>query len=338
MIPILFLFLVINCSEKENTFFDKGISPIETGFENSKEKLHASYCKSCHKKSHSTWENSIHRNSWRNSIFQTSFKEEPMDWCIHCHAPLLSQKEEIYLKKNDSYSLSDEGINCASCHLRNGKIYSNRKNENQIHEVVVEKNFGSPEYCASCHEFNFPNIKSGEFKFSHEPMQNTYSEYKKYGVEKKCMTCHFDNHFVKGPHTKNFLRTMFSEIEFELEKNRLFLELEILKKRAHHFPSGDLFRSLSIELSYDNFKTKFFTKKFARFYRIGSNEENTIWNRELEFDSSLKPTDSKIRLAVDIEPINNIYFRLVYYFHDPELGGKSKANETFIILQERKLK
>ncbi len=337
LIKFIFVLIFLFCQESQDTFFDKGLTPIETGFETEKSKLSASYCKSCHAKSHSTWEDSIHRKSWKNSLFQHSFELEPMDWCIHCHAPLISQKKEIYLKKSGKNSLSDEGINCASCHLRKGKIYGNKKNQNSFHEVIVEKNFGSPEYCASCHEFNFPTLKSGSFKFSHEPMQSTYSEYRKYGSEKKCNSCHMENHFVKGPHSKNFLRSIFATAEFEFEENVLFIAIEIIKKRAHHLPSGDLFRSLSIELSYDNFKTKFFTKKFARFYKMGQKDSGTIWNRELEYDSSIKPTDSLIRVAVDIVKKKKIDYRLLYYFHDPELGGESKAENSFLILQEKKL-
>ena len=130
ILVLLFLAIIyVDCKNEPRTpLFPKGVQPVLTGYEVSPEKLSSSHCKSCHKETHSQWEKSLHSKAWTDPIFQEAFKIEKMEWCINCHAPLNSQKQEYLKQKTQGgYSLLDEGINCAACHVREGKVLGSKK-------------------------------------------------------------------------------------------------------------------------------------------------------------------------------------------------------------------
>lgn len=334
---IFILFIIIQCSQ-DPIEFDKGVRSVRTGWENEKYKLSSEYCKNCHLSSHNHWKDSSHAKSWKNPLFQRSYSLEPSPWCINCHAPLYIQKEEIYEMKNTNFGnsyLADEGINCAVCHVRGGKIYGHRMNINPSHEVVMAKNLSSPEYCAGCHEFHFPITKNGKFIFSEEIMQGTYSEWKDSGQKKTCIQCHWKDHELNGPHTPEFLKKMISDIQVEfIDSSLLRISFSILRKRAHNFPSGDLFRSLVLEVSGDsNFKNMIFSRKFARFFGMGKADTDSIWNRTLVSNSTIPFNQDEISTTIDIPSQKILYVRIMYYFHDPELGGEISIEESKLELK-----
>lgn len=341
-------FFIIICSvsvliwvpscRKADLGFHQGQNSILTGLENSPEKLSDSDCRKCHSRHLQDQAVNSHGRAWVNPLFQSGYRLEPMNWCIHCHAPLESQKKEILGKENGI--LHNEGINCAVCHIRNGKIVSSEKRNNSPHDTVIDGTLNSSEFCAGCHEFNFPLVREGRFSFSSEPMQSVYSEWKKSGTKKSCQNCHFENHILKGPSSAGWLKKALGDPELtDSGKGLLHLHLEITAKRAHSFPAGDLFRSLSLEFSnFSDFKTLFFAKKFARFYGAGLTDTGTFWNRRLFSDSTLKPDDNEIRITFDDPGIRDIFFRIRFFYHDPELGGKTGAPENSVILYEKKMR
>ena len=57
--------------------------------------LRARSCRGCHSEAHADWAPSRHGLAWTNAIFQREYKDRPLEWCVHCHAPLREQLAEV---------------------------------------------------------------------------------------------------------------------------------------------------------------------------------------------------------------------------------------------------
>ena len=316
----------------QGVFFDKGLGPVTTGWENQPEKLRAAYCLGCHERAHKEWSEGLHSQAWTDELFKEAFSHEERLWCVHCHAPLTTQrdiylaskKEGAYLSESDS-GLLDEGINCASCHVRAGQILGAHPNTNDDHPVVVSEYLGEAAFCADCHQFNFPRFKDGGFTYTHQPMQDTYREWQASDVQTPCASCHYlEGHRLSGPHDVEWMRSKFHDVEHQVEDDMLLSIRFEVDPRGHITPSGDLFHSLAFEVSTTpDFKKLFSQKRWARFYRRGFYEQGVIWNRELSRNAGLTPEQSVVALTVDIPPQGPVHARLVYHYHDERLGGRN---------------
>jgi hypothetical protein len=293
----------------ENPVFHNGRDAIQSGLVTGSILDSATACRTCHSRIFNNWKEDRHGQAWTNKAFQLAYKRESKDWCIHCHAPLLKQKEEIHSGYSQSVlKISDEGINCASCHIREGRAIS---------LTQLKK----PEFCAECHQFNFPVIHGEEIQYTSVWMQNTFEEWKDAKSDKRCQDCHFKNHILKGPRDSDWLKKRFRD--FRVEPNEGIIHISfIFDGPAHRAPTGDLFRSFVLEVSGDqDFKSKvFYTKRWARFYKSGFLEPGLLSERTLQKNSSFLPGENKISLTID-QKYPEIYVRLIYYFHDPNLGG-----------------
>ncbi len=163
--------------------------------------LSSKECGSCHKDHYKEWKTSTHAMAWKDVQFQAEIAKESSPYmCINCHAPLQNQQEyvvtgleegDIYkpiLHKNPEFDaeLQQEGINCASCHVRNGAILSMNVSNNAPHKSVEDKKHLSEQLCISCH--NAVAVITPELVCTFE----TGDEWKAgpyYGI-KNCKTCH----------------------------------------------------------------------------------------------------------------------------------------------------
>ncbi|MDX1960964.1 MAG: multiheme c-type cytochrome [Leptospiraceae bacterium] len=329
---LFYLLLLLSCREKE-PIFSKGVKPVVTGLE-TLQSLSSKECLGCHKEVHP--EEDMHSKSWIDPLFQKAFSIEKRDWCIHCHAPLVEQKKEFF-SNLQTKSLLEEGINCVSCHVREGKVLGSMNFKNEYHEVVLEERLNKSEFCAGCHQFNFPIFANGTFHYSEEPMQNTYEEWKNFQETRTCQSCHYKGHKVLGTH--NRLEKDFYDLALERDNNGLlFIEFHAKENRAHNLPTGDLFHSIQLELSHDSkYQKIFYKKKWARFYGAGKNSLGSFWNRSQIKNSSITPNEIDFHITVD-DPMTDVYARLVYYFHDDELGGKlilSKEYKEKVLLEKK---
>jgi len=346
-VGILFFF-TFRCSEVKGMLFPKGLFSVTTGLENDPGKLSSNHCKTCHKEIFANWKKSMHSRSWKDPLFVEAFKIEPRTWCVNCHAPLLIQKKEFESKKSNypgeqtTGNLLDEGINCASCHVRDGKVLGGKNSFSPAHEVVRSDYLLSSDFCSDCHQFNFPRFKNKEIHYSKEPMQNTYTEWKRSGSERSCQNCHYDNHIVIGPHDKDWMRKLFFGFDYEITKGSLLsVSFNVEDIRAHNMPTGDLFHSLAFEVSSDlGFRKLNFQKKWGRFYKLGEIGPQTFWNRSLKKNTGIRFDEEKIHITCDISPNVPIYARLVYYYHDKELGGETTlpSEITELVIWKKKVR
>ena len=87
--------------------------------------------------------------------------------------------------KRGGGALADEGVNCAVCHIRGGRVLARRKGPASPHDTDVRADYGGPAFCAGCHQFNFPVIAPDPTRqgpgrvtgYTAHPMQDTVAQH-----------------------------------------------------------------------------------------------------------------------------------------------------------------
>jgi hypothetical protein len=126
--------------------------------------LHAEECGACHQDIYKEWQTTIHSQAWTDPYFQTDWQfDRSQHICKNCHIPLDRQQEHIVLGFRDKAKwdpilepnpdfdpqLQHEGVTCAACHLRDGKIVGTLGIEDVPHPV---KKIDDPNtVCVRCH-------------------------------------------------------------------------------------------------------------------------------------------------------------------------------------------
>ena len=165
--------------------------------------LSAESCGECHVEHYKDWKSSTHAHAWTDKQFQAEIKKESSPFlCINCHIPLQNQQEFIItgLIDGDIYqpvkeinpqfdkALQQEGITCASCHVRNGAVIGITGRPNTAHNTVKDVEFLSEHLCISCHNANAeltPEVVC-TFQTGEEWAAGPY-----FGV-KNCVDCHME--------------------------------------------------------------------------------------------------------------------------------------------------
>jgi len=165
--------------------------------------LSAKQCGVCHQTHYNEWKLSTHAQAWTDKQFQAELKKETSPFmCINCHIPLQNQQEyiikglvdgDIYkpvkeLNPKFDYELQQEGINCASCHVRNGAIIGPTGTTKAPHKTIKDVQHLSENLCISCH--NAVAVITPDLVCSFE----TGDEWKEgpYYGKKNCKTCHME--------------------------------------------------------------------------------------------------------------------------------------------------
>ncbi len=126
--------------------------------------LSANNCAFCHREFYAEWSTTIHSHAWTDPYFQVDWRfDGKQQICKNCHIPLDRQQEQKVLGFHDDEKwqpilepnpafdaqLQHEGVTCAACHLRNGKILGPYGIETAAHPV--EKLANPNEVCFKCH-------------------------------------------------------------------------------------------------------------------------------------------------------------------------------------------
>lgn len=247
--------------------FSVGLAPIDDAAMSAKERS-AKECASCHPNQAAEWRHSRHGAAFTNAIFQREYKEEPLDWCVHCHAPLKSQFAEV---KRGGGPLADEGVNCAVCHVRAGQILARRKNPTSPHNTQVLPDFGSASFCAGCHQFNFPLFGAdGQVNgYSAFPMQNTVAQFRSGPHQNgRCADCHGRSpfgHAFPGAHDANMLR---SALRYSLCRQGGAVRVTLHNEGAgHNVPTGDVHRHIQVRLWRSSSPERLYEYSLTRRYQ-----------------------------------------------------------------------
>ncbi len=177
--------------------------------------LSAQECGACHQAIYKEWRSTIHSQAWTDPYFQADYKFDGEQYiCRTCHTPLDRQLPKLavdYLDKDKWYpvlvdnpefdeNLQHEGVTCAVCHLREGKIMSAMAHSDAPHPL---SKLDSPNrVCVRCHVvsgerwdtfFSFPpcgtvaEIETSKGKPYQEDSQDMSTEVVD---ELGCVNCH----------------------------------------------------------------------------------------------------------------------------------------------------
>jgi len=172
---ILFVFILANLVQCDSATKEPNIHPLKNSWDfavphqeipEGLASLSAKDCGACHQKHYEEWKHSTHSHAWTDLQFQAELKKETSPFmCINCHIPLQNQQEYIIkgLLDGDLYQpvkeknphfdkvLQQEGINCASCHVRDGAVIGPTGTKKAPHKTVKNPKFLSESLCISCH-------------------------------------------------------------------------------------------------------------------------------------------------------------------------------------------
>ena len=126
--------------------------------------LGAEVCGSCHSAFFNEWKSTIHSQAWTDPYFQVDWQfDDKQHICRLCHTPLDRQQPHTVLGYRDKnkwdpilednpefdIKLQHEGVTCAACHYRDGKIIGVLGNTSTPHPV--EKIDDPNQVCTRCH-------------------------------------------------------------------------------------------------------------------------------------------------------------------------------------------
>ncbi len=311
-------------------------------------------CASCHERVYQNWLSSRHRVSYTNEIYQQSHKQEPMSWCLNCHAPFVTLNSD-HDNPLDRFQKED-GISCITCHVRNGKILTSKvpKKELLSHRYQEIPQMETSEFCANCHQFSFPTVKSmvkgnAEFHYSKLPMQDTYEEWKRspYYNKKQCQSCHLFprskfTHSFPGGHSLDDLSSAFVISIEKKSENAYLVEIET-KNIGHSFPTGDLFRTVRLRVYSPEKKFQkewVFRKAFSVRQNPKSDEASKVLSEDTVIESNSLNGNKKSLIWMSDKRIESIYYELFIEYQNGinQLVSKIASEDTIKKFQSGTIK
>ncbi|MCT4582432.1 MAG: hypothetical protein N4A35_13540 [Flavobacteriales bacterium] len=290
--------------------------------------LSAKSCGACHQEHYQEWQHSTHSHAWTDPQFQAEIAKESSPFmCINCHIPLQNQQKDIVtgLINGDIYqpvtqpnphfdeALQQEGINCASCHVRDGAVLGPTGTNKAPHKTVKDTLHLSENLCISCH--NAVAVVTPQLACTFE----TGDEWKAgpYFGEQNCKSCHMPDttrsivpgyeprnsrqHYFMGSGIPKFIDQptkmlnglLIEPIAFKPNSktgDTMRFNVDITNKFAgHKVPTGDPERFIIIEQTvYDKDSTLISQKR----HRIGEEWE---WYPEAKkiSDNNLLPNEKR---------------------------------------------
>jgi len=259
--------------------------PVDTsGIDPSLGTLRAAECGACHPDQYRDWKTTIHAAAWTDPYYRVDWEfDGRQQICDNCHTPLDRQREhrvlgfrdrdklDPILAPNPQYdpALQREGVTCAGCHLRDGKIRGPRGAPDAPHPT--EKFADANELCLRCH------VVQGERwdTFYRLPPCGTIAEIDankgklagrsgEYAVRDPatlgCVQCHMPRsgegaartarrHLWRGGHDREMVRSALTASLSESvgERGGRVVELALTNTgAAHFFPTGTPDRHLTV--------------------------------------------------------------------------------------------
>jgi hypothetical protein len=319
-------------------WFPRGLAPVDAGGGPTSAKA----CVGCHAGVHAEWAQSRHGLAWTNAIFQREYREKPLDWCVHCHAPLKQQLAEVHAGGG---ALANEGVTCAACHVRGQKILARTHTPGSPHDTDARPDFGGPAYCGGCHQFNFPVVENDAAghpalvrRYTDRPMQDTEQQHARgpHAAE-PCRTCHARasefGHLFPGGHVAAFVTRA---VVVSTCRDRGALDVALTNAGAgHNVPTGDLHRHLVLRAWRPSAPERLGEALFGRRFEAAEDGGK----RAVE-DTTLpagQTRHARFRLA-DLggarrEPIR-VALRLVYTIDEFPFRGRELPEPTYVTLFE----
>ena len=231
-------------------------------------------CVECHSDIAAEWRGSEHQTSFSDPVFQRALAIEPSPFCVGCHSP-----EGPTGRDAERAAI---GVACVTCHLA-GEVVAAAPRAGAVeapHRVERRADLATSAACASCHEFSFGDDPR---RASPLGMQRTVSEHAASPLaDKSCADCHMP--VVDGPRGRHRSHT-FAETRDPAWLRRALVasavrvgdgEVQVslsLRDVGHAFPTGDLFRRLSVTadaVGDDQRSLASATRYLGRHFGVGS--------------------------------------------------------------------
>jgi hypothetical protein len=211
-------------------------------------------CVTCHPDVATEWEGSLHRGSFVDENVAVAMAREPRAFCRSCHAP------EADPESAPPAELAALGVACVTCHVPMGAELpagavlaapTERAVAESPHPVVRSEAFASDAACGGCHEFAAPGSPG-------LLMQSTLTEHRASAfASEPCQSCHMPRD-ANGRRAHGFSASrdpamLRSALHATAERTGDDVIVELAPAAVGHaFPTGDLFRRLSVELGYED--------------------------------------------------------------------------------------
>ena len=312
-----------------------GTRPIDPGVRGESPLLDAGACRACHAAIVDEWATSRHAVAWTNDIFQREWRGRPQAWCVNCHAPLVTQQRDL------DGAQARQGVDCATCHVRGGRLVSARRGARSPHETIVDASFGTPAFCADCHQFTFPVLDEATgaaLAMTDHPMQTTVSSFRAgpFAHERGgCLACHGsrEGHAFPGAHDRG-MREAALEVAWCRDAGGA-LAIGVTNAAAgHSVPTGDIHRHLYLRVWRPTAPEAMFQAFFGRrFEPAPGGGKRTIW------DSTIAPGETK-RFTVAPAALGGdgdepVHLELVYVFIASEFPRRPADEPTTASLVRR---
>ena len=160
--------------------------------------LSAQGCNACHYEAHESWAASAHSSAASAGNVFDAAERSGIPACLNCHLPIAVQQPSIasYLESDVNHvttspnpnfdaTLFGEGVTCAACHIREGRVITSTAIENSPHPTTISPQLNSSEVCAACHQLSWEGAD--------KPLYDTYGEWKRSGysaADIQCQDCH----------------------------------------------------------------------------------------------------------------------------------------------------
>lgn len=157
-------------------------------------------CAACHGDLHDQWASSTHATAWQGERWAQAVRDASQpEECQACHLPFAVQHPQRVVHHPEgrtdapqhatnpdwSPSLQREGITCATCHIRDGRVLGPRSDAQAPHPVAASEDLASPGLCAACHQLTWPEAETAWYDTYGEWYRSPYREA---GV--RCQDCH----------------------------------------------------------------------------------------------------------------------------------------------------
>lgn len=335
--------------------FSEGLEPIRTAIEPGRA-ARASDCGACHVEEHTQWRASRHASAFSNAVFQEGLRREPAMRCVHCHAPSREQAREVaaalpkgsFLERRSalqakplnvpSKSRAHDGVDCVACHVRDGQVLTTNTTTQEAEGHVVSpmaSALSDSAFCGTCHQFRFHELHEGKTVLADLLIQSTFDEWKDYaaaGGEGTCQSCHMKDgsHEVLGTRHLDFMRSAL-QVEVVPEAG-VAAALELRSNGVgHHFPSGDVFRHLTVEVDRGDAQWTELAW-IGRRYEPRENPATGRTSMSLVLDSALRPGE---RRRIEL-PSGSRRFRVQYHYisDEPEARTGLRDEDVSAVIAE----
>lgn len=157
----------------------------------------ASGCGVCHRAQYRAWRDSLHAHAWSPGVRAQwpALDGAARQDCLRCHAPRLAAADS-----ERDHASSHGGVDCAACHVRDGRWYGPRTVTAPHGRVQAHTLFRRAEFCSACHQFGEEGMA-----LNGKPLENTFNEWRgsrHAAAGRTCQSCHMPQgrHAFKGIH------------------------------------------------------------------------------------------------------------------------------------------